>query len=172
MHNRIRSIPTGRGPQSTDFEEVVRDIFKFCFFPGYIDEPFFQPVADHPTQRRDIVLPITDTVDYFHFLSFCHAGDLILIECKNYTDEITQDEVEKTLKYLRRPSLASIGFLVARNGYDQGAFDSAVDAFRIDKRLIIFIDEGQLIDLYETAFFGGRSISALRKICQNQKVKM
>ena len=172
MQNRLKSISTGRGSQSTEFELVVNDIFKFCFCPDYIDEPLLQPVSDGPIQRRDIILPVTDAKGYFYFLSICHAGDLILVECKNYTEPITQDEVEKTLKYLRRPSLANIGFIVARNGYDKGAFESAVDAFRIDKRLLIFIDEVQLMELYLAKAIGNDSIMVLRRLCQAQKAKM
>ena len=166
------NIETGRGKSATLFEKAVEEVFTFCYYPKYIDAPISQSTSINPDQRRDIILPVIDTSSFFHYMSIVYRGDLILIECKNYTEQMTQQEVEKTLKYLRRPSLANIGFLIVRNGYDKGAFESAIDAYRIDGRLLIFLTEKNLNEMIAIKSKGDDCIPYLRRTYQNQKLTM
>jgi len=171
LHDRLSSIPPGLTGWS-EFESCTELILENALFPDFIDKPIIQEVSPYPDQRRDIILPIKHTSPMWHYWAVVYGSDLLMVECKNYRDSITQAEVETTAKYLRRPSLAKLAFIISRTDPEPAAFDAAVDIFRTEKKLIIFL---ALDDLHSLIDHDGNPVDAtdhLRKKYQLQKARM
>src|SRR5690606_12724422 len=105
---------TGAGQPANDYEDIVADIFKFLFYPEHIDEPRVQTITYNPDRRRDIILPVSSNEGLFYLFALHFKNDTLLVECKNYQNEVTHTEIFQICDYLDRPSLAKIAFLVTR----------------------------------------------------------
>ena len=171
MKFRLNSIPYGK-PGWIDYEDIVCDIFKGCLQPKYISEPFTQEVSPNPNFRRDIILPLTVEGNFWHYLSVVYKGSLIIVECKNYTDPITQEEVTSTLKYITRPAVSNLAFIVSRKGASPEAFRLAIDLYKTVNKLFIFIDDKHLIDLIDLNGRPDDATSYIRDLYNNQKAIM
>ena len=165
--NRLLSCPCGNGQHAINFEDITTDIFKFLFHPTHIDEPKVQTIITNPNRRRDIILPVTAETGFFYQLSLFFTGDLLLVECKNYTNEITHTEILQVLDYLDRPSLAKIAFIIARNGINANATQTIKEKYLITGKLIIALTETDLIEILNNH---SDPIPLLRQKYQNQKI--
>lgn len=171
MKAKLNSIPYGRHGWS-DYEDIVCNIFKGCLHPKYISEPMTQEVSPNPDFRRDIILPLTFDGSFWHYLSVVYKGSLIIAECKNYTDPITQDEVTTTLKYVTRPAVSNLAFIVSRKGPNKEAFQLAIDFYKTMNKLFIFLDDKNLIDMIDLIGKPDEATSYIRDLYNNQKAVM
>jgi hypothetical protein len=122
--NKLNDCPTGAGQSANNYEDIVADIFNFLFCPEHIDEPRIQTITYNPDRRRDIILPIACKEGLFYLFALHFKNDTLLVECKNYKDEVTHREIFQICDYLDRPSLAKIAFLVTRKGMTKNASDT------------------------------------------------
>ncbi|OAI48213.1 hypothetical protein AYO44_07575 [Planctomycetaceae bacterium SCGC AG-212-F19] len=164
-------MPTGKA-KAPLFEEHTAAVFERIFNPHCIDKPRMQVTSPAPNHRRDIILPIVANGGVWHYWAVVHGSDLIMVECKNYAGPIGQDEVESTVKYLRRPGLSRLAFIVSRKGPDTSAIQAAREIYRTEPtKLLVFLSEQDLIDLLR---FTGKHDAAslhLRRICQEYQLK-
>ncbi len=77
MKARLLAILCGRAGWS-DYEEIVKDIFKDALFPKYITEPLKQEVSPLPNFRRDILLPLTLEGNFWHYISLIYKGSIVI----------------------------------------------------------------------------------------------
>jgi hypothetical protein len=81
----------------------------------------------------------------------CLAQDFrcryVVFEFKNYTDEISQNQIYTTEKYLYPAALRSVAIIIARNGADSGALRATQGALRELSKLILILTLDQLFDL-------------------------
>ncbi len=71
----------------------------------------------------------------------------IVFEFKNYTNEISQNQIYTTEKYLYPSALRSVAIIIARNGADAGALRATQGALREMGKVILILDMNQLFDL-------------------------
>lgn len=166
--NRLNACPTGAGQPANDYEDIVADIFKFLFCPEHIDEPRVQTITYNPDRRRDIILPVCSKEGLFYLFALHFNNDTLLVECKNYKDEVKHPEILQMCDYLDRPSLAKIAFLVTRKGMTPNASDTIKEKYLIHGKLILCLTDQDLIDLLNDK---NNAISILRKKYHNQKLK-
>lgn len=171
MKARLLAILCGRAGWS-DYEDIVKDIFKDSLFPKFITEPLTQEVSPLPDFRRDILLPLTLEGNFWHYLSVVYKGSIIIVECKNYCDTITPDEVHSALKYLTRPGVADIAFIVSRLGPNPQAFQLAIDYYKTVNKLFIFLNDTNLNDLIDLSGKPDEATNYLRDIYNGQKARM
>lgn len=171
MKKRLKSIKGG-DTQWRDYEDIVLDIIKDCLFPEVISEPYDQVTSPSPDYRRDIILPLIAYSGFWHYISIVYGSTLLVVECKNYKNKITPIQVDSTYKYLRRPNVSNIGFIFSRKGPNSEAFNTAIDIFRIEHKILIFFDDHDLEKLID---FKGNPIEAtnyIRDTYNRQKIRM
>ena len=171
MKKRLQTIKPGKSQWST-YEDVVLEILRGCFIPDVISEPFDQVTSPKPDYRRDIILPIIADTGFWHYVSIVYGGTLIVTECKNYKDKITPSQVDSTNKYLRRPNVANLGFIFSRKGPNPAAFDTAIDIYRVDKKLLLFFNDNDLEVLSDLQDKPQEASNYVRNIYNGQKVRM
>lgn len=172
MHNRLQRIPAGQGRGWQMYEQFTSLLFRNLFWPIHIAKPKVQSTSPNPDHRRDIIIPVTADTGFWHTLVFLHSGDLFVVDCKNYEGNVQASDVETVAKYLRRPAVASLGFLVSRLGPNGPAMDAAIDIYRTDRRLIIFLDDDDLHELINCVGDAAAATAVLRRIYQDQKAAM
>jgi hypothetical protein len=119
-----------------------------------------------------VILPVAASAGLWHYWAVVYGSDLIMVECKNYSNPIGPAEVDLTTKYLRRPGLARLAFVATRQPPNAQAIETAREIYRTDGKLFIFLTDRELTDLAE---LGGQPIEAeayLRRYYQRQKMSL
>jgi hypothetical protein len=169
LQRRLRALPCGRSAAGR-FELLTALVFKKAFWPHAIDTPVLQASSPSPNYRRDIVLPVTASNGQWHYWALVYGSDLIMVECKNYTEPIGAPQVDDTVKYLRRPGLAKLAFIATRKPPSAEALATARDVFRSDGKLFVFLCDDDLTALAGLA--GAAAEVYLRKAYQQQKMSL
>ena len=71
----------------------------------------------------------------------------IVFEFKNYNNEITQDEVYSTNRYLYKEALRTVAIVISRYKMDTNAKKTAEGILRTEKNLILNLSENDLITM-------------------------
>lgn len=71
----------------------------------------------------------------------------MIFEFKNYSDQINQDQIYATEKYLFTTALRSVAIIVAKNGFNKSAQQAIKGALREQGKLILCISAEELCKL-------------------------
>lgn len=171
MKARLKSIKGGKTDWSK-YEDIVIEILKDAFCPDVFSKPYDQVTSPAPSYQRDIILPIVSDSGFWHYISIVYGGTLLVTECKNYTKKITPGQVDSTVKYLRRPNVSNMGIIFSRKGPNKAAFLTAIDIYRIDGKLLIFLDDTDLEELIDLKGKPDDATKYFREKYNQQKLKM
>ena len=171
MKKRLRAIKGGKTDWSK-YEDIVIEILEGAFCPTVFSKPYDQVTSPAPNYQRDIILPIVSDNGFWHYISIVYGGTLIVTECKNYTKKITPAQVDSTVKYLRRPNVSNLGIIFSRKGPNKNAFATAIDIYRIDGKLLIFLDDSDLEKLIDLKGKPDDATEYFREKYNEQKLKM
>jgi hypothetical protein len=98
------------------YEVLVKDIFRFLFFPGLYD-PWSRARQANGAQVRDIIFAIKHHTDnVWEQLALRHAANNLVIEVKNYQDELSTPPGQQLRSYLNPHTPGNLGVLASRHG--------------------------------------------------------
>lgn len=99
--------------------------------------------------RFDLVCRIKDDIQktFWKILERFFSTKYIVFEFKNYSDEITQEQVYTTEKYLYTKALRTVGIIITANGADENAKKAAKGVLRETGKLILLLDKNDLIQM-------------------------
>lgn len=144
---RLQKCKSGKENQSDkEYERICTDIIKFLF-----ETEFYKVSEQHKTEdemfRMDLLCSLKGTTEFWRFLiSFYHTR-FVVFEYKNYKEPISQNLIYITEKYLFPVALRNVAFIVSRKGFDLNAQKAALGCLRESGKLIISIDEDDLIKM-------------------------
>jgi hypothetical protein len=140
----LDAIPQG-APGWRQFELVCTEVIDYLFSEQF-GSSHRQSPSEGGMHRRDLLVRLRPTHDFWIALAHDFRSRYILFEFKNYEGKIGQDEIYSTEKYLFTTALRSVCFLIARNGADESAHRAASGALREAGKLIMIFD---LQDIHE-----------------------
>ena len=162
---RIQSLPTGDG---TAYEDLCEELFELLFCEGtnsdsVLEKPQKQVKSDQGYTRRDLIFENRAEVGFWKEVREVYSGTGIIIDAKNYQNEITGDIVrEFATKYLKPHGLGRFGMLVARvlpddvkvpnSQYERtsGAVEAQKNLWREDShKMVLLLDQDDLIQMLE-----------------------
>ena len=154
------------------YEGLIAVLLKKAFYPSLIDKPLLQVVTRAPNYRRDIVIQAISAYGLWYSWSIHFKGDLFVIECKNLSTPITSEEVDTTLKYMRRPGIANLGFIFTRHPPAKSAHDAVKDAYILDRKLILLIDDHDTFEFIRALDEPQGPELVFRRICRERILAM
>ena len=95
------------------YEDICNEIFSYCFSPD-LDEPLVQSFTEDKLHRRDLIFYIPHGLGGFWEFIILKFGLGIVIDCKNYSSEISDNEVRIATKYLGKKKLTTFGLIISR----------------------------------------------------------
>ena len=135
-------------PDAKTFEDLCSRSIKHLFGEhlGQLQE---QHRVEQGLQYMDLIARLIpqQTSAFWLSLSQDFRCRYIVFEFKNYTNEISQNQIYTTEKYLYPTALRSVAIIIARSGADSGALRASQGALREMGKLIIILDLNQLFDL-------------------------
>lgn len=84
---------------------------------------------------------------FWEFLRQFYQTRYIVFEFKNYRDEIKQNLICTTEKYLSQTALRKVAFIISRKGFDPNAQKIALRSLKEHGNLIVSLDDEDLINM-------------------------
>ena len=88
----------------------------------------------------------------------------IIFEFKNYKEQITQNEIYTTEKYLYDKALRRVAIIISRKGFDNNAIKASKGCLRENGKLIINLSDECLIKMIKMKNIGNNPIEYLSKM--------
>jgi len=140
-------------PQSTegwqDFEKLSYDILNFLFNDSF--ESF--RIKEHArnssgTNIRDFIILNNGKHSFWQDVKRFYDCRNIIVEVKNTSNQIGNDEFRQVADYLSRETIGKFGIIFSRNGLsDRGKVNQREHLTNRNNELIIVLDDNDIIDL-------------------------
>jgi hypothetical protein len=101
LDQRLRSTPMGGGKAATDFEDIVGDILRLCFFRGLNNIEARVRDADGVVVR-DWIASIRTEIGFWNVIRQRYNATQVVWECKNYAD-LTAEDFQQISYYMTEP---------------------------------------------------------------------
>lgn len=129
-----------------EYEQICTDIIKYLF-----ETEFYKVSEQHKTEdemfRMDLICSLKGTTEFWRFLIDFYHTKFIVFEYKNYGETVSQNLIYITEKYLFPVALRNVAFIISRNGFDANAQKAALGCLRENGKLIVSIDDDDLIKM-------------------------
>ena len=99
--------------------------------------------------RMDMVcsIKLTNRDSFWGFLKHFYRTNYVVFEFKNYSDEVSQNPVCITEKYLSSMALRNVAFIISRRGFDKSAQKVALKSLKEHGNLIISLTDDDLLKM-------------------------
>ena len=152
-----------------EYEEICKDILDFLF-KGAFSEIFPQ----HPTEdkhfRMDFIAPLKGNNEKTHslwrMLTYHYNSHFVVFECKNYEEEIDQNLIYITEKYLFNAALRNVAFILSRKGFSEPAHFAACGCLKEHGKLILDIKDADLVEMLDAKAKGDEPADYLLKLLE------
>ncbi|MFB3889896.1 MAG: hypothetical protein ACE14S_10430 [Candidatus Bathyarchaeia archaeon] len=135
------------------YENLCLDIFKTIFVPP-LSQPSSQSTTLSTLRRRDHVFPnYAKQGFWFDVVRQTYMGKYIIVECKNLTTRVTQEEIEDAARYLNKKSTGLFAIVFSRQDPNANAKKKQVEEWNENQKMIITLNDNEvlsLIELYRT----------------------
>ncbi|GKW16395.1 hypothetical protein PEC301937_23440 [Pectobacterium carotovorum subsp. carotovorum] len=160
---QLKSIKRGT-EQASAYEDLIEKIFSSIFYPS-----LFFPIKQHEIhdgrKRIDITYVNEAKYGFFYWLSQHYLCPKIYIECKNYTSDVANPELDQLSGRFSR-NRGNVGILVCRNIKNKELFRKrCLDTANDGRGFILAIDDADVeILCAEYMKEGGQSFKTLRRL--------
>lgn len=128
------------------YEKLCVDIIKFLFEPEFT-RMLEQSSTDDKMFRMDLVCGLKGTSTFWKILIEHYNTRFIVFEFKNYKDEIDQNFIYITEKYLYNAVLRNVAIIISRRGFSHNARKAATGILTENGKLIIEMNDDDLITM-------------------------
>jgi len=130
------------------FQDLIGDIFEFLFkdsFRNYYDRLQASEYEGH--RIPDLVISnVNPIVDFWKLRKVEQNAKRIIVDFKNYSDEISQNTVHDVAKYLNHKK-GNFAIIVTQKGINKSGLDELKIKYFDDDKLIIHLDARDLIEM-------------------------
>ncbi|HAU5789162.1 TPA: hypothetical protein JD367_04035 [Citrobacter freundii] len=143
--NKLKTLPSGKDNWK-EYEGLMITILQYLF-EGDLNGWVSQCESENKLNRYDCVCSIKKNTDFWSFVVEQLKSNYILLEFKNYTDEIGQGAVLTTEKYLYENAFRKIALIFSRKGANASALEMCNGAMRENGRLILVLNDNDIIEM-------------------------
>ncbi|ENC7787835.1 hypothetical protein WFP47_03555 [Yersinia enterocolitica] len=138
----MKSISSG-AKQASEYEDVIEKIFSAIFYPS-LCHPIKQHEIHNGRKRVDITYINESKIGFFNWLSQHYICPMIFIECKNYTAEIANPELDQLSGRFSR-NRGQVGILVCRKIENKKLFNQrCIDTANDGRGFILALDDDDI----------------------------
>lgn len=145
--HRLENIKCGNSDNNDKkYEKLCVDIIKFLFEAEFT-RMLEQNSTDDKMFRMDLVCGLKGTSTFWEVLIEHYNTRFIVFEFKNYRDEIDQNLIYITEKYLYNAVLRNVAIIISRKGFSHNARKAATGILTENGKLIIEMNDDDLITM-------------------------
>lgn len=151
--------------ESVEYEQLCMTILKYLF-KGELSLWKEQEKSNNDLFRFDLICKIKDgqVSAFWSILEDFFNTKYIIFEFKNYTDKITQREIYTIDKYLYLRALRGVAIIISCNGEDKNAKKAIRGTLRENGKLIVSVNNYDLIKMIEMRINDGEPADYLYDI--------
>lgn len=133
-------------PDATKYEKSIESLLTAALYPN-LTNPIAQHEIHDGRKRIDITYTNMALNGFFSWVASHYPAAHIFVECKNYTGEIANQELDQ-LAGRFSPSRGKVGLILCRSFKDKGLFlERCRDTARDDRGFVIALDDEDLASL-------------------------
>jgi len=148
---RLSLCPQGR-EHWVVFQKLCKDILTYLFVPP-LSEPIVESRTGTGHQRRDLIFPIPyDAAGFWALIRSRYYAEALIVDCKNYSNPIGQDEITHISRYLGKEGLGLFAIVISRLPPAKSAIKEILRLWRNEGKLIVCLcddDFKKMIELKE-----------------------
>ena len=130
------------------FENLCIDIIDYLF-EGEFRKIKPQQTCSDNLHRVDLLVGIKGTKEFWDLLIKHYNTRFVVFEFKNYKEELKQNLIYTTEKYLYNVALRNVAIIISRKGFSENAQKAANGCLRENGKLILDLSEDDLISMLE-----------------------
>lgn len=144
---QLQDISPGNSDKNDKkYQDLCVKIIKFLF------ESEFTKVSEQDTTedkmfRRDLLCGIKGSSEFWKILIQHYNSRFIVFEFKNYEEEINQNLVYITGKYLYNAALRNVAIIISRKGFSYNAHKLSLGMLIGEEKLIIDLNDDDIITM-------------------------
>ncbi|MBL0924912.1 MAG: hypothetical protein IBJ12_10670 [Sphingomonadaceae bacterium] len=145
--NELKKTPTGKIGWRK-FEKSCVDALRYIFqedLTGWNE----QRRTESGISIYDTVCRIVSNHDLWRMFIHQFNSRYVIFEYKNYTYKVKQGQIYTTEKYLYKPALRSVAFIISRKGPDENANAACRGALREHGKLIVNLTVDDLCEMLQ-----------------------
>ena len=144
---RLEDCPTGR-EHWKEYQDICKDIFTNIFVPP-LEEPKVEKETRQRIQRRDLIFHIPHQIEdsFWKYILETYSSLAIIVECKNYSKKLGQNNFTTTSKYFGKKRLGLFGIIVTRKGLNPNSKEEQTRLWIEDHKMIICLNDLDLINI-------------------------
>ncbi len=132
----------------SEYQDICKEILCYCLVPPLL-EPLEQSTTNDGLHVRDMIFHIPYELSRFWTFIIEKFGLALIIECKNYQQELKENELRITSKYLGKKKLTKLGVIVTRKGLHANAIRAQENIWKDEDKMILCMNDEQLKKMIE-----------------------
>jgi hypothetical protein len=144
------------------YQKLVKEIFSHLFCP-LLSNPLTESQDYVKANRRDIIFPNYCEDGFWAFLREKYCADYVVIEAKNRNKKIGKNDVLQVANYLKHYGTGLFGMIVSRKGAGPSAIHKIREAWIIEKKLIISLQDEDIEQMLLNSKIGNTPESVIRQ---------
>ena len=145
--NDVTALPTGKATAG-HYERAIESLLTALFYPS-LSNPEMQTEIHDGRKRIDITYTNIATCGFFHWLALHYRAPLIFVECKNYSEDPANPELDQLAGRFSRQR-GQFGILVCRGIASKSLFaERCRDTAHDDRGYIVYLDDSDLQSLID-----------------------
>lgn len=146
LSNKLKKVECGSGGWN-QYQVVCKEILSYTLVPPLLD-PQEEVYNEQGTQRRDLLFPIpNDVTGFWNFIKLTHESLSIIVDTKNYCDELPPNQMVIASKYFGKKRLGMFGIIVTRKGLSEGARTEQRRFWMEEDKLILCLTDEDLLKM-------------------------
>ena len=153
--HRLKECEAGN-EHSSEFEDICEEILRYLFEANYFNRLTRQRKTEDGRFRMDLIgsLKTSQNKDesihpLWQMLVQHYNSHFVVFEFKNYSEQIDQNLIYITEKYLFNAALRNVAFIISREGFSSAAKFAAEGCLKEDGKLIIDVTKKDLVKMLE-----------------------
>jgi hypothetical protein len=130
------------------YQDICRDILTYCLVPP-LDKPLEQNRDKGGIHIRDLVFYIPYDIGTFWNFIILKFTNAFVIECKNYSELLSENDFIISSKYLDPKGLTNLGFVVTREGLSKNAKEAQTKFWTRQETMLICLSDDDLVKMLE-----------------------
>lgn len=146
------------------FEYFLMNFLTVCFGSAYKNLNIDSQVPNEGNRRiRDFIIENIDSNNVFLTKLENQGVEFILLDAKNYKDELTNSELDTFRRYIEENKrFGNFGIILSRKGTNENCLKTIVDDLRRSDLKIIVLNEDDLINMLSSISSGRDPIDIIR----------
>lgn len=167
---QLAALKPGKSDWSS-YQKLVGNILDALYVPP-LEKTIIECSDEFKVNRRDFVLPNYCNSGFWHFLREQYSADYVVVDAKNYTNQIKKKEILQIANYLKKHGTGLFGMIFSRVGPAASARVTMREQWAVYGKLIVVFTDDDVLAMLSAASSGGNADTVIRQRIEEFRLKM